>query len=105
MQPKEWIFSTLGKGAARPAKHLAIKVASNVTRGLEVAADTSTADAIGNPKATAATVSSFILPIHRHNGLYLRKTQDTKTIMKILLHKCFFFRIEKIRNNKRNLKN
>ena len=89
LQLKDWIFLNLGKGAARAAKHLANKVASNVTRALELAADSSTADAIGIPKATAATVSSFSKLIHRHNGLYLRKTQKTKTILKVPLKNGF----------------
>ena len=59
LQLKDWIFLNLGKGAARAAKHLAIKVALIVNRALELAADSSTADASGNPKATAATLSSF----------------------------------------------
>ena len=74
LQLKDWIFLNLGKGAARAAKHLAIKVALIVNRALELAADSSTADASGNPKATAATLSSFLKLIQRHNGLYLRKT-------------------------------
>ena len=53
------IFFNLTEGAARPAKHLAIKVASNVNRALEIAAVSLTADAIGNPTATEATVPSF----------------------------------------------
>ena len=104
MQLKDWIFSISGKGAARAAKYLAIKVASNVTRALELAADSSTADAIGIPKATAATVSSFSKLIHRHNGLYLRKTQKTKTILKFPLKKWFHLKIEKNMNNERNVK-
>ena len=56
-------FLYLGKRAAGAANHLPIKVASNVTRALEFAAVSSTADATGNPKATAATVPSFIIPI------------------------------------------
>ena len=75
----------MGKGAATPANHPAIKVASNVIRATELAADSSTADLNGKPNATAATVSSFSKPIHRHNGLYLRKTQETKTILNFLL--------------------
>ena len=80
----------MGKGAARAAKHLAIKVALFVNRALELAADSSTADASGNPKATAATLSSFLKLIQRHNGLYLRKKQKTETILKIPLKNCFY---------------
>ena len=95
MELKNWIFSNLGKGAATPAKHLAIKAASNLTRAQEFATHSSTADANGYPKAAAATVSSFILRIHRHNGPYLRKTQETKTILKFPMKKILEEKLSK----------
>ena len=64
-------FLSLGKRAARAAKHLAIKKASNVTRALEFAADSSTADATVNPKTTAATVPLlYYLYTDTMDGIY-----------------------------------
>ena len=73
-------FLSLGKRAARAAKHLAIKKASNVTRALEFAADSSTADATVNPKTTAATVPLlYYLFTETMDGIYEKHKKHKQT--------------------------
>ena len=54
----EVYFESPGEGTAEAGENNANSVAKNPTRALELVAVLSNADAIGNPKATAATTSS-----------------------------------------------
>ena len=74
-------FESIRKRAAKAAKKLAIEVAKNSSKALELAADSSFGPATRNSKAKAATTPSVRKFIHQRSSLYSGKIQKGKIIV------------------------
>ena len=80
----------MGKGAAKGAKNIAIKIGKNTFRALELATDLSTTAATKNANAIAATAPSVSKVSHQGERLHLGKKLKIGFHRWIILYKCLY---------------